>query len=647
MIECRYRFKEIGWTARRAEYDAVICEARSLMAFSFRNPDVDIRYMIGSIKQDEQLEEYKEYKGKDTSGLKIREEHYIGDGIVFRFEDKTGYYISIKYGKNKETDKETENESSEDLSEKIFYRVFLNKTGWTDYACDGEVCGELSDEENYITGIQVFSVPVNQIVSEDSLPEEILAKAESRVKVFEDRLKHSFLYCDSRFRNAEKASVNCKIERELKVDKIDNGIILPLRTLDTDSRDGIFAGGVCDSEGHFVAGLKRKNDKQTNMSVLESYDISGENIEESDEDVIYGGVIFPGNRRFGHMMIESMSRLWYLVESLDSDQNNKQIAFVILPESDDIIEDFFKLLGIDMDRITIVRKPTRFRSITIPEQSFILFSNYHEKCNLIYDKMMSSVEAKAEKKIYLTRRSFTRYDGANDGINEEYLEEFFKKRGFTVISPEQHPLKDQIAYMKGADEVVCSEGTLSHLGLFMRRGTKMTILRRSINSYLIPQYMIDEMRGIETYYVDANFNILPDSHVDSVFLFGPSRCFVDYLKASGITYTDDEVQMDRSLIYDYIVKYTENFRDTDRFESIKKYDIFDLIQTLNKVLDGEFLSRFNYTTTSEELSSENRALKKKIESLEKKLEKSEAERKEILNSKSWKITKPLRKLMGK
>ena len=105
--------------------------------------------------------------------------------------------------------------------------------------------------------------------------------------------------------------------------------------------------------------------------------------------------------------------------------------------------------------------------------------------------------------------------------------------------------------------------------------------------------------------------------------------------------------MDRSLIYDYIVKYTENFRDTDRFESIKKYDIFDLIQTLNKVLDGEFLSRFNYTTTSEELSSENRALKKKIESLEKKLEKSEAERKEILNSKSWKITKPLRKLMGK
>ena len=44
---------------------------------------------------------------------------------------------------------------------------------------------------------------------------------------------------------------------------------------------------------------------------------------------------------------------------------------------------------------------------------------------------------------------------------------------------------------------------------------------------------------------------------------------------------------------------------------------------------------------------ENRELIRKIESLEKKLEKSEQERKEVLNSKSWKITKPLRALTGK
>ena len=356
------------------------------------------------------------------------------------------------------------------------------------------------------------------------------------------------------------------------------------------------------------------------------------------------------------MMIETMSRLWYLVDDKVDENNdpeaitlrkNGKIAFVILPESDEYTDVFFNLLGIDKDRILVIKKPTRFKSITIPEQSFILFSNYHEKCNLIYDRMMSAVEAKTEEKLYLTRRSFTRYDGANDGLNEEYLENFFKKRGFTVISPEQYSVEEQIGFIKGAKEIICSEGTLSHLGLFANPGTKLTVLRRSLNSYLIPQYMIDEMRGLDVSYVDANFNILPDSHVDSVFLFGPSPCFRAYLDAEGISYDEDEVTPDKSLIYDYIIKYTENFSDTDRFRSIAKYDLFDLIQSLNKVIRGEYLSRFDYETKAHKAYMENRELTRKIESLEKKLEKSEQERKEVLNSKSWKITKPLRALTGK
>lgn len=642
MITCRYRFKEVGWTTRRNEYDAVICEGNSLMAFGFDAPDMKLEYMIGSIKPDEQLEEFKSFDKNDVSGLKIADENYKKTGSVFRFEDKTGYYISIRI--------------KEEESRSICYRVYLNKTGWTDFASDGTVCGELKDVDNYITGIQVFSAPKDSLDQED-----ILKKADERVKVFNDHLDNSFLYIGSKFRNAEKSSINSRIERDLEVKTVDKGLILPLKTIDTDSRDGIFAGGVCDENGSFVAGLKRKFDKQTNMTVLEGYEVNDSEIEYVDEDVIFGGVIFPGNRRFGHMMIETLSRLWYLVddqaEASDGNENtrkNGRIAFVILPESDEYNDTFFRLLGIDPGRIMIIKKPTRFRSVVIPEQSFILFSDYHDKCNLIYDKMLSSVQEKSIEKLYLTRRSFTRYDGANDGLNEEYLEEFFKRRGFTVISPEQHPIEDQIAYMKGAREVVCSEGTLSHLGLFCMPGTKLTILRRSINSYLVPQYMIDEMRRLDVSYVDALYNFLPDSHVDSVFLFGPSTCFIEYLKAKGISYTEDEVQMDKSLLYDYLIKYTENFSDPQRFRSISKYDIFDLIVTLNKVLRGEYLSRFDYGTKQYELNAENRELLKRIEDLENKLEKtqeklnkSEKERKEILNSKSWKITKPLRKLTGK
>ena len=640
MITCRYRFKEIGWSAFRNEYDPVICEGKSLMAFNFASPDLDVRYYIGSIKKedlekietpappvDENGEPIERVPVIDQDGIVVYDESYTRDGKTFRFEDKTGYYISIRI-----VDKEVS----------IFYRVHLNKTGWTEYKSDGALCGELKDEDNFITGIQVFSIPKSEL--DDAAWKAAEKKADERVELFNRLYSKAFLYADCNFRYVEKATVNGRIERDLEVKEVENGIILPLRELDMESRDAIFEGGVTDENFGFVAGLKRKGDKQTNMTVLASYKVDRSEVEQKDEEVIYGGVIFPTARRFGHMLIETMSRLWYVVEG---NSPELKIAFVILPESREFADTFFRLLGIDMSRVMVIEKPTQFRKVIIPEQAFILFSNYHDKFNVIYDKMMEAVEAKEYKKLYLTRRSFTRYDGANDGINEEYLEEFFKKRGYEIISPEQHSVEEQIAYMKGADEVVCSEGTLSHLGLFCKRGTRLTILRRSLNSHLIPQFMINEMRGLDAYYVDAHYNILPDSHVDSVFLFGPSKCFTDYLDALKISYTPDEVKMDMNLVYEYILRYTENFSDTERFESISKYDIFDLIQTLNRVINGKYLSRFDYETKTHTLNMENMELTRKVEKLEAKLEKSEKERKELLNSKSWKLTKPLRALTNK
>ncbi len=636
MITCRYRFKEIGWTAFRNEYDPVVCKGKSLMAFNFAAPDLDVRYFMGSILEEESIEsvrnlinqnKQKSAGANEDSDIKLSDDLYVRDGKTFRFEDKTAYFISLKI-------------ENEGIS--LYYRVYLNKTGWTDYYSDGKLCGEYSDPENYITGIQVFSMKQGEISDEEL--QKAKNKCDSRVELFNSLLSRSFLYSDCDFRYVEKATVNGRIENDLKVDELKDGIILPLREMELHSRDAIFEGGVCDKDFNFVAGLKRKFDKQTNMTVLSSYRVNPDEIIKYDEDVIFGGVIFPTARRFGHMMIETMSRLWYVVEGK---QSNLRIAFVILPESKEYFDDFFRLLGIDKDRVLIIDKPAQFRNVFIPEQAFILFSNYHDKFNIIYDKMMSSVEEKGSRKLYLTRRNFVRYDGANDGINEQYLEEFFRKRGYEVISPQQYSIEEQIAYMKGADDVICSEGTLSHLALFCKPGTHLTILRRSLNSYLLPQYMINEMRKLDAYYVDAHFNILPDSHVDSVFLFGPSPCFIDYLSARQFEYTEDEVKMDMNLVFDYIRSYTENFSDVDRFESISKYDIFDLIQTLNRVINGRYLSRFDYETKTHTLNMENTELTRRVEKLEEKLEKSEKERKEILNSKSWKITKPLRTITNK
>ena len=61
---------------------------------------------------------------------------------------------------------------------------------------------------------------------------------------------------------------------------------------------------------------------------------------------------------------------------------------------------------------------------------------------------------------------------------------------------------------------------------------------------------------------------------------------------------------------------------------------------MNRVINGKYLSRFDYETKTHTLNMENMELTRRVEKLEAKLEKSEKERKELLNSKSWKLTKP-------
>ena len=120
------------------------------------------------------------------------------------------------------------------------------------------------------------------------------------MELFNRLYSKAFLYADCNFRYVEKATVNGRIERE-----------------------------------------------QTNMTVLASYKVDRSEVEQKDEEVIYGGVIFPTARRFGHMLIETMSRLWYVVEG---NSPELKIAFVILPESREFADTSSDFLGIDMSR---------------------------------------------------------------------------------------------------------------------------------------------------------------------------------------------------------------------------------------------------------------------------------------------------------
>ena len=105
-------------------------------------------------------------------------------------------------------------------------------------------------------------------------------------------------------------------DRALGVKVVDNGIILPARS------DYKKKGGVCDSDLKFVAGLLRSGSARGWGNILAAYPVKREEIVQSDEEVIFGGVMMG---HFGHFISECLIRLWYVVAH---PEDQRRIAFI-------------------------------------------------------------------------------------------------------------------------------------------------------------------------------------------------------------------------------------------------------------------------------------------------------------------------------
>lgn len=343
-----------------------------------------------------------------------------------------------------------------------------------------------------------------------------------------------------------------------------------------------------------------------------------------------------------------MTRLWYVVEN----NTIERIAFLTIGNLNSVkclYGKFFELLDINLEKIIYIQDPTQFKRVIVPDQQQAVLgrlANFKKKYTVIHEKMMSRVEAKNIKKIYLTRSQLEK----QDCINESYFEEFYKRRGYTVIAPEQYSIEEQIAYMKGAEEIACTMGTLSHLMLFARPGTKLTaLLRNSINP-LIQQMIVNHAKDVDFYIVDVSFNYLPSSHTFKCNLLGPTKYWREYLDAINDKY-DEELGFDMSrYVYDYLLKWSA-YASTERgwTYTFAKFDNFDVLNSLSTVLFDKPLNREDYRGNSKEkeklLNNKIKKMSENIKKLTLDIQRKKAEIDRIKSSRSWKITYPLRTIV--
>lgn len=383
---------------------------------------------------------------------------------------------------------------------------------------------------------------------------------------------------------------------ELKCATIDNGIILPLRKTEIPATDGVYEGGVCNEKFEFIAGYKRKdNEKLNNFECIRSYKVNDDTIHEVDEEVIFAGIAYS---HFGHFIVETMNRLWWVVKNNIYD---KKVVFLKNKDFDSAFIQLIEMVGIKKEHIVFLDEPTKFKKVHIPDQSLMYFDYYHEEFVLPYQAIMENILPSKDKRIYLSRTQFVK----KDCINEEYFEDFYQKLGFRIVYPEQLDIKEQISIVAGADEIVSTIGSVSHLALFAKKGTKIVTLLRARNYFNVTQEIINQAKGLDSTFIDVTCNFLPYRYSANCYYIGPNISWATFVKQEYDIEIDsnltDYLNSGNNHIGDYFKQWIKIFSSENQLKKIKNDNSLDILKNLEIVFSNELN---NFQTVSQKISKQ-------------------------------------------
>ena len=340
------------------------------------------------------------------------------------------------------------------------------------------------------------------------------------------------LFCYDKMRDQYKQEIKTKYEKsKLKIDKIPNGIVHPLQKNQHSSWEANLYGGVTDEFFNLIELSLTKRISPINFSIIFNQwynganpNCSDENIDFVDEEVVFLG---PLSKHYGHFILEGLSRLWFYLES----NNTKYKAVYISSEGEDKFNELFNFFGIKKENILKIEKPTKFKTVIIPEQSIRLHDFYHVKYKETIDRIIERVNPSKYEKVYYSKRGLK----SGRAFGEESIENVFLKNGYKVFHPQNLSLYDQISILKGCKMFASTSGTSAHNAIFMNDGATCICLNRSAHFHPI-QIMIEQMRGLKSIYVDVFIFSSRGSFADVPCLLAPTRFLFNFYKSKGFSY---------------------------------------------------------------------------------------------------------------
>ena len=269
------------------------------------------------------------------------------------------------------------------------------------------------------------------------------------------------------------------MDESLTYEVIAEGIVAPLTFMEwgQSGDPGVFDGGAYYADGAVCArSLQRKAGFVNQPLPL----VSPAGISRSTGKHLYAGML--KNEHFGHFLAESLSRLWPLSKPVTS--GLESIIFYARMHRQPIpgwAPTFMGLLAPGLP-LRIVSDPASFESLIVPDAVAHPYHGFvygHPAIRETFSRLQQ-IEGQACKKIYVSRSKLGNSGGF---LGETRLEEILARKGFHIMYPEEHTLREQVSLYNGAETLIFAEGAALHLfALTCRKDQKVYIIQRRKNA---------------------------------------------------------------------------------------------------------------------------------------------------------------------
>lgn len=255
--------------------------------------------------------------------------------------------------------------------------------------------------------------------------------------------------------------------------------------------------------------------KRVNAAIVEPARVA--QAEAIDGTCVYLG---PLAAHFGHFLLESLPRAWYLKEADPA----TLLLFHARAERVPLAPFFVAILealDIDPSRIRLASRDKVVSRLVLPASQLWQGIKASPGMCVIFDHIRERMKKRrtqagpTPRKVYFTRRSLGAVKAPERPraviANEEEAEILFRDLGYEIMRPETLPFEEQVAIVANATHVAGASGSALHLMLFNDNPrAKLIELRTKVAAN---QLLISAIRGNAAFHIWSTRESSPDKAV--------------------------------------------------------------------------------------------------------------------------------------